>query len=200
MLARTLSTALALLVATPAAAAQIRFDFTGANAGSGATVAGYFGYELTTPDDNASPSSGRYETGSFHAETSLGQVFDYQATGSPTPGGLYTIVFDNSPPAASDHYDALLIFRYEAAPPHTSLVGFETSMQADPAAFTSDALPTALDLSDFDYLKQVWLPGPSGALFSYTLETLTATLIPEPATVALLCVALAALGWRRRAR
>lgn len=187
-------TAVLLLIAASSTASPIRFDFTGAHV-SGATVSGHFTYELSTPDsDPGLAETGYYETGTFHATTSLGQVFDYGL------GDLYVVVQNDHPSSIPGLFDGLLIFIIEPSAPHTNLLALETSRVDAPAAFASDALPTALDLAAFDpAYRRLYLPGAApGTRYSYVIDTLTTTPIPEPSALAVLAAGLALLGARRR--
>jgi hypothetical protein len=214
---------LALLVATVrsfgADAAPVTFSFTGTIAyvhpelsaafTIGDTIAAIYTFESTALDSNASSSSvGRYNTALTAYQITTSGGYSASATGGQI------LVLDNSP-TPDDRYRAAA-FSTSTFPGFGALNGSDVSGHhlfaasvnlGDPTgtAFSSDALPTSLDLSDFDlagfsssYLAFDFGDEPAAyvedGVFFGMRANVTGFSVAHPGTLALLGTSLLGLG------
>lgn len=90
--------------------------------------------------------------------------------------------------------------------PESGRIGIQFD-DADATAFSSDSLPSTLNLSDFESITATIdgeEPFPGGAPFVYSVDfsinSITATAVPEPSTLAVLGIAGTSLMARSRSR
>jgi hypothetical protein len=196
----------------PAAATTVGFLFSGQIAtvdDSADLFAGFFApgdsfqgvlvYDTATPDDRpGDPGWGLYEHPAPSAPSGLTLTIHGQEVASD-PSGVFSVqVFDL---VADDELRAAGPLASTAAPVDGAGLWL---LDGTGAAFDSDALPTALELADFE--------PPGGGILSFAavvfsrggseaVGTLTSlTPIPEPGTAALLGAGFAVLAAARRAR
>lgn len=159
-----------------ASAAIITFDYT-ARGGGPSTVTGTFGYDTSVPDTDPNPDGGSY----------LGAGF---ITGLVSGGPQDGLVFDaqNLDWSLTADIFGSHSLGVDRSPTLISLVSFAGGL------FPNPSLPTDLDLADFN-IQSLFVFGPGLGQERYTLVSVTRQVpVPEPASLALLGVALAALG------
>jgi hypothetical protein len=160
----------------------------------GAPVSGSFEIDSGAADGEPDPEVGRYDGAVSDLAVAFGS---YEASASP---GLLFI--RNSMGSGADE------FYVETSPTGADVAGlplYRSILQVlDPtrAAFSSDAIPTSLDLADFEHSRLTldYLDG----TFSYSVRaeitTLTYTPAPEPGAVLSMPVGMLVLGLSRLAR
>ncbi len=198
-------------MATQAEASPITFAFTGTmtfvdsalgpTITAGAEMSGSFTFESSTPDDQSFGLIGAYPNAISSLSLTMG---DYSLTVT-NPVSQITVN------QLSEHrYDVVTLL--DGAPPinQRTPTQFVLSLQdTTGTAFSSDALPTALDLNAFDlrFISinfsgfgggcQIFCLPPRVDADVTTLQVVPSAAVPEPGTLTLVGVGLAAAVRRR---
>jgi hypothetical protein len=196
--------ALLLALATPAGAATITVTFTGTvdfvtpsiSSGpfqAGDPISGSFQIDSTTPDGEADPDEGSYEGAISNLTFSIG---DYDGTGS----GENELHMRNGEGFNVDNFFVSSDFTgpdVAGFPPFHFLFNLGDT---DNTIFTSDDIPTSLDLADFEIANVIlgFLDGNNVPSVETSLTSLTYT-VPEPGALALLALGAGLLAGTRRA-
>ena len=182
----------ATLFSATASAAVLSYSFAGTvddPLASGYTIfTGSFNFESTTPDSILNPSTAAYA----HPGQNWGVGLVFDGTDAVNVFGSLNILITNNV-GGTDQFGVL-------AQQGSSTVSI-TLVDFTQAAFSSDALPVApLTLANFAFNTLSW-EGPNGTLDgTLTSLTLNAAPIPEPGTLPMLALGLAATAWAARRR
>ena len=198
--------ALFLLAAGSAQAAIITFGFTGTvtqnvnnpygvTAGVGTAVSGSFTYDTSAPDLYPPSSQGQYAQPIPPADLSI----TFSATGdvAVATDAAYAAVQNG----ANDFFQ--IFANSDTGDVNSSPVtGFRSSVgliDTSGTAFSSDSLPGALDLSDFDITSGEFQDAndPDTAVIRYSIDNI---IVPEPSSLGLLALGLGLLASRLRPR
>jgi hypothetical protein len=171
----------------------------------GDPISASFSYDPDTADSQADPGWGRYSGAVSQVSGTYGSGFTFGSSSLPT--GEVNVTNDWGA-STIDQFQALSGFVAglgPALPVSGEAPVFFGFAVHDPTAavFSSDALPTSLDLADFDTantnLSYVALNFDNGQQARFTVTSMV--FVPEPATVLLLAGGLMALtGCRKVAR
>ena len=183
----------ATLFSATASAAVLSYSFAGnvtddPLASGYTTFTGSFNFESTTPDSILDPSTAAYA----HTDPTWGVGLVFNGTDAVNVfGGLNILITNNL--GGTDQFGVL-------AQQGSSNVSI-TLVDATQAAFNSDALPVApLTLANFASRTLSW-ETPAGTLQgTLTSLTLNTAPIPEPGTLPMLALGLAATAWAARRR
>ena len=156
----------------------------------GALVFGSMHFSSGAPDFDPSPNVGDYRQNQFGVLIGIGQ---YGVGSEPSPGARGITVLND--------FEGRDEYRVNAGGPDTSRFGFASAeiFLVDPTGtvFSSDALPLVLpSLSEFATAEGRIMPVEVSGGISFRLTSFN--VVPEPASLFLLLVALVGLGMLRR--
>ncbi|MET0029004.1 MAG: hypothetical protein ABW101_15350 [Candidatus Thiodiazotropha sp.] len=181
-----------MLASATSSAAMVAFNYTALADGGGATIAGSFGYETTTPDSDPDTAVGVYVGAGYLNGTITGGAYGGQSFNFTN---TYVEVLDNYQ-SFSGTYDDL----YVGSSSDFNSNSYLELGSSDLNWLSGDALPTTLlPLSGYLYLDVILGDDFTGVSVneSYTLTSISA--VPVPPAIWLFGSALAGfVGWSRR--
>ena len=186
----------ATVLGAHAIAATIAFQFSGNVTSSiafspsllGETVAGTFGYDLSTPAQSSGATFSDYATGRLSYTVGNNDLI-YNEIFSPD-----TFVSNDSPSG-----DFILIQTNSSIFPRVS--SYITLQDSSSQVFSSTSLPTSLTLAAFDLPNLYYVfDGSINQQLRISITSLTQVSTPEPTTSTLLIFGLLAVGGSRSLR
>jgi hypothetical protein len=157
----------------------------------GEDVSGSFRVDASVPDSEPSPTEGRYAGAAINRALQIG---DYEASAAT---GLVFIRDAEAPFVDEFYVDGVV----SGAPVAGLAPGNFILSLVDPslAAISGDAIPTELELADFDPRAQLFFPeGNTNHALDLTITSLSYAPVPEPAGAWLALAGWLALGAARR--
>jgi hypothetical protein len=193
MVSRSFLFMMSLAVSSTTSAAIVSYDYTGILIGEEATVSGSFGYDNSVadslPDDDG---DGLYVGAGFWSGT---------VVGGPQDGATFNFT-DLSISVMNDNDD--FGDSFGGFFPTTGSTSFFDLEDSSASAFSSDSLPTALSLDNFDFFEFTLGAeiGETGFQYSYEFESISEpTVVPLPPALWLFGSALLGfVGWTRGKR
>lgn len=186
----------AVFAAVTAAGEVIQFEFAGdltslndpgGHAGGATTFSGAFVFDTTAEDTDPSPTIGQYAGVEFNLD--IGGIGIVPPTVNVTVG--------NNEMAGWSQIDRLVVTGTGRTPSNIDVANLAIALVDNSAGvFSSDALPTSLDLADFWAGHDLYLTATLADGSALSANGTITTLVPEPMTVGMLMVSVAL--WRRR--